>query len=251
MFARYAAIVKNLRGVVVADLSDDTVWNRIRWLTRKFRYRDLGLPPTIVSEYKTSLSKYLGGNPFRELVYPIDELKNMVKLYIGKVGFSIELAEALTLASTYISPLLIIGDKYLHQLSKLREVIIDKVLVCKPMDDNLWKLHLRIADYTILDMYEKSVTEALEVIKALTTNRMVNVENILGERELRIRKDKKRYWRILCDQGKVFLVYVDLLRLLVKLVREGAIDIGSLKEDYAAALAIVPAINLLYNVTTE
>ena len=66
-----------------------------------------------------------------------------------------------------------------------------------------------------------------------------------------IRKDKKRYWRILCDQGKIFLVYVDLLRLLVKLVREGAIDIGSLKEDYAAALAIVPAINLLYNVITE
>jgi len=44
-FARYAAIVKNLRGVVLADLLEEAASRGLEWLTKRFRYRDLGVVP--------------------------------------------------------------------------------------------------------------------------------------------------------------------------------------------------------------
>ena len=43
MFARYAAVVKNLRGIALFDLGEEGSWDSVEWLVRRFRYRDLGV----------------------------------------------------------------------------------------------------------------------------------------------------------------------------------------------------------------
>lgn len=242
MFARYAAIVKNLRGVVVADPSSSEHLNRLQWLIGKFRYRNLGLPPSIVKEYRDMLLKYLNGNPFRELVYPLAELMIITEIYMEKLRLPIELAEALTLSSIYISPLLVVGEEY---ITKLTPLVVDKVLTCKPLNDSLWKLHLRIADYTILDMYEESIMEALNAIELLPSKQWIELDKILGKRKLRVEKDKKRYWRVACDQGKPLLLYIDPLMLMIGLAKKEIINPRSMKSEHAAALSIIPVVNLI------
>ncbi|MEM3763504.1 MAG: hypothetical protein QW721_03740 [Desulfurococcaceae archaeon] len=42
-FSRYAAIVKNLRGVMLFNMDEEGVEASIHWLVKRFRYRNLGL----------------------------------------------------------------------------------------------------------------------------------------------------------------------------------------------------------------
>ncbi|WFO74679.1 hypothetical protein J4526_06245 [Desulfurococcaceae archaeon MEX13E-LK6-19] len=240
MFSYYAAIVKNLRGVVIFDPEASGSWDKVKWLVKKFRYRNLGLPPVIVEKYREKLSKYLGGSPFIELAYPIAEVK-ILPAVMKEHGVPDELAEALVLASVYISPLLVIGEKY---VKLLEQYSIDKVLVCRELNDNEWKLHLRIADYSILDMYKERVFEILNAIE----NNMLNQEllrNISEKRRDDVAKDKKRYWRITCDHGKPFILYIDMIDVVAKTIGvEKFIELIRNKKELAAGLSVVPAVNL-------
>ncbi len=47
-FSRYATLVKNLRGVLIVDPDDELVPNILRWLSRRFRYRLVGVPPKVL-----------------------------------------------------------------------------------------------------------------------------------------------------------------------------------------------------------
>jgi len=227
-FAKYAALVKNLRGVVIADLNEGGVWESVEWLVARFRYRDLGLPPSMLPAYRQRLERYLGGNPFRELVAPVRSVKRIVDMF-SSAGVSRTVAEGLVYASVYVSPLIVVGTAFLEELRRLS---VDRVLVCKEMDLESWRLHLRIADYVILDFYERAVDEALEAIRGAA-----DVSALLGERTKRILADKKRFWRIMCSEGREFLLYVDNLRIAAE---KGLL--GRLGEDSAATLAIVPAV---------
>jgi len=227
-FAKYAALVKNLRGVVIADLDEGGVWESVEWLVARFRYRDLGLPPSMLSTYRNRLERYLGGNPFRELVAPVKSVERVVDLF-SSVGVSRTVAEGLVYASVYVSPLIVAGTAFLEELRRLS---VDRILVCKEMDLESWRLHLRIADYVILDFYERAVDEVLEAIKGRS-----DIGVLLSERAKRVSADKKRFWRIMCGEGREFLLYVDNLRIAAE---KGLL--GRLDEDSAAALAIVPAV---------
>lgn len=241
MFSYYAAIVKNLRGVVALNLEEEGSWEKIKWLIRKFRYRNIGLPPAIVEKHRKSLEKYLRGNPFIELAYPTQELEKLPSLLASTTRIPIELAEALVLSSTYISPLLVASRVFMDVLSR---IAVDKVLACREIDDNSWKLHLRIADYSVLDMYKERVFELLRAVENNSLDEDT-VEEIMGKRRRDVARDKKRYWRITCDQGKPFLVYIDLLTTIVKntSMRE-VIELIKRDKELIAGLAVVPAVNL-------
>ena len=240
MLARYAAAVKNLRGVLVADLSSKGSWETVEWLVKRFRYRNLGLPPSIVSRFKSKLERYLNGRPFRELVYPASELKLVVKVY-EMLGYPLELSEGLVLASTYISPLLVEGE---HYTSALSEGVVHTIYTCKSLSVNDWKLHLRITDYSILDSYEESVDEALEFIGAIRSGNFDLVQRILERRKGKAKKDARRYWRISCGSGKAFLLYYDPIKAIGPVVRRSSKLAESLADNHAVALALTPAVNL-------
>jgi len=56
-------------------------------------------------------------------------------------------------------------------------------------------------------------------------------------KEKRISKDKRRYWRILCDDGKPFLLYLDMSEIVYKYR-----VVHLLGGEYSAYFAIVPIV---------
>jgi len=236
MFARYAALVKNLRGIVVFDLSEENVEKTIKWLVNRFKYRNLGLTPCLIEKYGEKIKKYLEGKPFKRIVYPVPELKEVTSIILEETNIPFELSESLVLASSYISPLLVLGRKFLPFVEKLS---VEVVRICKDktLDVKQWKLHLRIADYTILDFYEKSVIEAMNLITKSHVLSKEELKAVLENRLKRIKEDTRRYWRIKCSEGKPFLFYIDMLNIVKDRIKY-------LSENQAAALSIVPIVHI-------
>lgn len=234
-FAKYAALVKNLRGVVIADLDEEGVWDSVKWLIKRFRYRDLGVTPSVVNKYRDKLAQYLNGNPFVELSLPINAINYLVEILSKIAQIRIEVAELLVYSSTYISPAMVIGFSYLNYFKNLAT---DTVNICKDLDINSWKLHLRIADYAILDFYRECVEEMVIMLRHYDINEKAKLlKEIVMNRKIRILKDKKRYWRIACNNGKPFLFYIDMGVLVYNYNL-----LQYLEVDHAAGLAIVPLI---------
>lgn len=218
-FYRYAAIVKNLRGVILCEFCES---EKASWLFSRFKYRSLGFPPSIYSRL------YKKKKNFVQLYYPSEAIAKVVEILSQKIDRRI--AEVLVLSSTYISPLLVVE----YDFSFFERNSVANIYTAKLLSDKDWKLHLRIADYSILDMYQWSTENAW---KALNEGK---ISQALEEREEKVLKDIKRYWRITSDKGRVFLAYIDNFRLLygLKILN----DVRELGEDVAATLAIIPAV---------
>ncbi|MEM4810110.1 MAG: hypothetical protein QW249_06320 [Desulfurococcaceae archaeon] len=237
MFSTYAAIVKNLRGVVLLELGEKGVDKSLDWLIKRFRYRNLGLAPIIAEKYRDRIKKYLAGNPFRELAYPIASIKEFRGKLAEKLELSEEVLETLVFSSIYVSPVIMIGDTYLDELM---EISINTVNTCRELNTNEWKLHLRIADYSVLDMYEWSIENARYVVSSLKTNK--DFTNALVERYRRIEKDRKRYWRIMCNEGRqVFVLYIDMLKLVMN--REPGL-LKDIDDDCLAIMGIISVVRV-------
>ncbi|MEM3964559.1 MAG: hypothetical protein QXL98_02305 [Thermofilaceae archaeon] len=224
MFSRYAALVKNLRGVVLLNPNEEGALDTVKWLSKRFKYRNLGLTPSSV--------KALGGRvfrPFRELTYPVKPLEALVASLCRR-GMPPEISELLVFASSYASPALLVGSTY---VSALEEIKVDEVRVCGNLSVSDWKLHLRIADYTVLDMYDVCVEEALTVLRDPSV-----LPRITAGRRERVAKDKRRYWRIACESGSPLIIYIDNLSVAAKL---GVFE-GEIYEDWAAALSVVAVV---------
>lgn len=231
-FSKYAALVKNLRGVVLFNLEEEGVEESIKWLVKRFKYRNLGVAPHLVAKYSDRLRPYLSGNPFRELTSPVRDVDDLVELLAKTVNTPYEVVESLVYASVYVSPLLLIGEHYSRELESLST---GTVYTCKELSVRDWKLHLRIADYTVLDFYEGCVDE---VLKTIDSGKAGGLEKIVESRQKRIETDKRRYWRVRCEHGRPFLHYVDLLGVALKH------GIRELKPEYSAGLAVVPVVRI-------
>lgn len=235
MFSLYAALVKNLRGVVLMDLDEEGVEKSLKWLIKRFRYRNLGVTPSLLEKYKDVLSKYLNGNPFKILVYPMKSIEEFINELVSEVELTREIIEFLVFSSIYISPGILIGQKH---LDTLRDISVNAVFTCKKLSMSDWKLHLRIADYTILDLYEWSIHTARQATRFIEDRE--NLFKILYERAGQIEKDKKRYWRINCSEGKnIFLLYIDNLKLLID---KSMKLLSIVNEESLASLAIIPVV---------
>lgn len=231
-FAYYAALVKNLRGVLLFDPGDEGAWSRVSWLRRRFRYRNLGVTPSVSGPRVEDL---LESRVFRRLYYPLRAYEEFVGV-LRSADIDGLFAEAAVLSSAYISPLLLLSEGY---LDLVRKYSLGEVRVCKELGDRDWKLHIRIADYSILDSYETMVERSIEYVRA-ASNEEVR-ERILTERRAFVEKDSRRYWRIACNEGDPFLLYLDPLLILGEL--PGGMR-GRVTEEHAAALAVVPAVNV-------
>ena len=217
-FYRYAAVVKNLRGVIYyrGGMED-----RLRWLLSKFKYRSLGVTPSLADLMPKR-------KVLVELAYPVQAVEEAVRLFSEVIP--LEAAEALCLASAYISPVMLIGE-----LDEFKPAVIRTVKTSMNLDEKAWKLHMRIADYTTLDFYAWSTKNALE---ALTDDK--RLVEALREREERAADDERRYWRLRSDEGRTFLAYLDPLRVVYEAgLRNEFFRMG---EDAAAVLGLVAAL---------
>ncbi len=208
MFYRYVALVKNLRGVIYSRLEPDDFSRMLKFVVKRFKYRNIGIPPQLYSNYR----EYVESIKSRSLVnlfYPVSSVKKGIEyLCLMEKDFSIEI-ETLCLASVFISPLIILGE---DSLAYLRRFIRNKILSSKSLDLKNIKLHLRIVDYSILDAYVWSTENGLKYLKAVASGE--DYSKILKERESFIEKDIKRYWRIKEKAGKTIVIYADILDIL-------------------------------------
>ncbi len=230
-FTFYAKLVKNLRGVIVLDPSDESFIERIQWLHKRFHYRNIGVPPSLVDSVPSNL---LESRVFRKLYYPVErfsELKNVIHEATGLDEF---IVESIILSSLYISPLFMLSESI---IDKINTMILDVVYTCKDLDIRDWKLHMRIADYSIVDWYEETVDLAIEFLETRDRDKQIT---ILDKRREMASRDKKRYWRISCEKGRVFMYYIDLLKLLIDYPEL----LSGLEKWSAAAFSIIPAVNL-------
>lgn len=240
MLSKYAAIVKNLRGVVVFDPDEEGALDAVSWLARRFRYRNLGAPPSLVERAPVIFEGRLGGNPFVKLAHPAVSTEALTG--IVSTAFDVEriLAEAVVLASVYVSPLLAVG-KVIEKLAPLSAGVVESRV---RMTAFLWKLHLRIADYTVTDLFSWS-TENAELLWE------GKLEAVVNERATRIEKDKRRYWRLTqgSESPKTFLSYVDVAQAVAKQAlwsnRVPLKAVTSLpREEAAAGMAIIAAVSI-------
>jgi hypothetical protein len=202
LLSKYAALVKNLRGVILADFDERGVQESLEWLSKHFKYRDLALSPSLAE-----LRKVNGLEKFLELVYPAEELRRMVKLFSDYLTSPFEACEAVILASTYVSPVMAVGKWAFKALEPLTVKIVKSNV---KLDVKGWKLHFRIADYTVLDSYNWSVAHAEKL-----WNQKFEADKFRSERVEKIRKDSKRYWRLAKgeNEGKPLILYLDLAYL--------------------------------------
>ena len=231
LLSRYAALVKNLRGVVLANPAEEGVQESLNWLSKHFKYRDLAFPPSLAELKKSErLRKFL------ELVYPSEKLRSLAKILSDGLAAPFEVCEAAVLASTYVSPIMAVGGWAAEALTPLTVQTVNSNV---KLDVKGWKLHFRIVDYTVLDGYNWSVTHAEKL-----WSQKLEAEKFRFERAEKIKKDLKRYWRLTRGEGegKPLILYLDPAYLIAgnpKLLRK----VRRLRvEEASAGLAVEVAI---------
>ncbi len=240
--------MKNLRGVVLLDPHDDLTPNFLRWLNRRFKYRVLGISPLVLKELRGR-----GFSPTRQvkpLHYPSTELSELVKCLSGMLGnVPDDVVESAVMASAYVSPLIVFGEPSKFILGLAMRVV--KTVV--KLNNALLKLHMRIADYSILDYYVKN----LELLERFWKGELSGKE-FVGLRKDMVVKDSKRYWRLttqpskgrkksagkteVLEEPQPFLAYVDPLSLLIREGRGAEVIRDFSFEDVGAGLVIVPSV---------
>lgn len=74
-FTYYTALVRNLRGVVIYDPDDTEYRDIVKWLTSRFKYQNLDIPPLFKKD-RGFLEIKANGKPFRILYYSYRKNKN-------------------------------------------------------------------------------------------------------------------------------------------------------------------------------
>jgi len=183
-FYRYAAIAKNLRRVIYSSLSFEEFSKHLSWLLRRFRYRNVGVPPLLKARYGSAIPRR---KILLELSYPIARLRRAVEGLAG-LGLDECAAEAYALASAYVSSVMVLGRE---SLKKLKPLVSAVVRVREYPDEKSWRLHAGIADYTVLDFYGWATESGLKVVKALAEGRALS--QLLEERCERVDRFKNRF----------------------------------------------------------
>ena len=205
MFLRdYAIIVKNLRGVILANLEEANIENCLTWLQKRFKYRDLAIPPSL-----TNIKNFKGLRKPIKLFYPTEELKILVDMLVEEFNLSSSIFEAIILASAYVSPIMAVGNWAKENLEKFA---VEKVLSNASLDNKSWKLHFRIADYSVLDAYKWFTNHSKKL-----WSKKLDAQKFKEERIKKVKNDSKRYWRLSKGEEKTkpLILYLDLAQAIV------------------------------------
>ncbi len=238
---RFISILKNIKGVVYVAPEDNPL-EGLKWLSRRFRYRFIGKPPSIhvLPEVNSIFSK----KPFIELYYPSKAIEEIVELISRQSEIDKVIVEALALASAYVTPLITFpkSAKRLEQLATL------KVLSNRKIPEAEIKRHLRIAGYTILDFHEKTTTEAYSaILKACEeANLKEKFIELLSNRKKLANRDAKRYWRVVSNEGDPMLLYLDLIKCLKDVSEKELLKIMH-DESVSLIFGIIPCFILRIN----
>lgn len=195
-FIDYVILLKNIRGIILFDPDREPDPDKIKWLKRTHRYRDIGVPE--------GLSSIISGKPFVRLPFPSYEINRFLGELEGDIP--LHLLEGVALSSCYASPLLVLDQGI---FDRLKPITIWS-LKASEVDRKETLRHIRISHYSQIDFFS-SAREAYEILKEGR-----GIEDLCKKREeLAILDGKKRFWRIKEDKDADILVaYFDLLRII-------------------------------------
>ena len=112
---RYVRLLKNLRAVAFLDPNAEIPLEEIKWLRRRFKYRNVGISESLITALKAEAKELFLRKPFEILKPPLLEIENFVETILeieSKVpAYTIE---SLILTSCYVNALVVLGrDSFL------------------------------------------------------------------------------------------------------------------------------------------
>lgn len=207
----YIFLLKLIRGVLVARKKPDE--NIINWLKKSFRWRPIGFGKQTQQFLKGT---GLRGNLYKKLILPL-ESNIFIRLIHERLDAS--LAEGITLSLYYIVPLIVLDNDAASTLARSQLAVLD-ITSTKKMNTKFIKLHMRIAEYSMKDLYRQMIMDTLEYLPKAR-----DLKDVLDKRRKLILRDSKRFWRINQGKGRAIISYLDPMLAL------GEKDLAKLQED--------------------
>lgn len=241
--ARLLYLVKNMRGVLHAHkpLADELAERMISALRRSFRYRVLGYTRGFEENMPARLREGLRRRPFTQVALPHPSLQGLVEAYSQALKLSAVDVEALVIASATMTPLIVPEI----DVDLLEPLVIKVVRAEKPLNMASFKLHLRIAGYTIIDVYVEEALKGYEVVEKLVRGTLSaeEAEEFVKHRVTLAEQDTRRYWRVSSATGTPVIAYLDLASALAKShAKLRGINLRLDKDWAPLALSVVTAI---------
>ncbi|KYH42807.1 MAG: hypothetical protein AYL33_000300 [Candidatus Bathyarchaeota archaeon B63] len=254
---RYVSLLKNLRGVAFFDPDAPFPLEEVKWLKKRYKYRNIGIPQSLMAAIKPEMRNLLRGRPFEVLDSPLPEIEELIRrVSEARPEFPRYVIESLTLTSCYVNALIILGRESLPILDPF---IAWALRSTAELDEVEVKRNLRIIGYAITDFHNENSEEAYGMLRS-TAERIRRgedpaevrgeIEEFTEERGRLARDDgEKRFWRLRQAGGgeeRIVIAYLDLASLILRaLLRDDASSLVNLvvgsTQNLSMALSLIPA----------
>jgi len=207
----YISLLKNVRGILLFPVEEGPDPDKIKWLIKAHRYRDIGIPPSLYT------FEELKKRPFVRLIYPLSGIEDLIGQLAGELPAYI--LEGIVMSSCYAAPLFILNQAIFELLKPLTiwNLVGDK------LDSRELLRHIRIASYALIDFY-RGAKEAEVILRDSGDSEedlRKRIERLCEKRKREASADgKKRFWRIISKETPslrplTLMAYFDLLPLLL------------------------------------
>ena len=226
---RYVSLLKNLRTVAFLDPNVHFPLEEVKWLKRKYRYRNVGISERLLMALKDEAKEFLLGKPFEALEPPLSEIESFIKTILEiEPEVPAYVVESLILTSCYVNALVVLGR---DSFSILEPFVIWAMRSTAELTEIEVKRNLRIIGYAITDFYNENAGQAYETLRE-TAEKIrgkedlgkvrEELERFMEKRRKLARNDcEKRFWRLRQpseEKERIVIAYLDVMPLLLKIL---------------------------------
>jgi len=226
---RYVSLLKNLRAVVFLDPNMGFPLQEIKWLKRKYRYRNVGVSESLIMALKAEAKEFFLRKPFEILKPPLLEIENFVRTILEiESEVPAYIVESLILTSCYVNALVVLGR---DSFPILNPFVTWTMRSTAELTEIEVKRNLRIIGYSIMDFYNENARQAYAIIKEIAEKIRKKEEfgEVIDELEKFMERRKKlaqndgekRFWRLRQpgeEKERIVIAYLDIMPLISKIL---------------------------------
>jgi len=226
---RYVSLLKNLRAITFLDPNVKTPIEEIKWLKRRYRYRNIGIAQSLLIALSAEIKEVFMKKPFEILKSPLPEIDQFVEALLNiELEVPKYVIESLVLASCYVNALVVLGRE---SFSALKPFLAWEMKSTAELPETEVKRNLRIVGYAILDFHDRVIAEAYKTLKEASgiirkkegiDKARKKLEKLIDKRRKIAEKDgEKRFWRLKqAGKGKerTVIAYLDIIPLILEIL---------------------------------
>ena len=226
---RYISLLKNLRAIAFLDPNVKTPIEEIKWLRRKYKYRNVGIAQSLLIALNAEIKEVFMKKPFEILKSPLPEIDQFVEALLNiELEVPKYVIESLVLASCYVNALVVLGRE---SFSALKPFLAWEMKSTAELPETEVKRNLRIVGYAILDFHDRVIAEAYKTLKEASgiirkkegiDKARKKLEKLIDKRRKIAEKDgEKRFWRLKqAGKGKerTVIAYLDIIPLILEIL---------------------------------